>query len=219
MSGSYERMNYITSFGFSIRWRKQFLEKLTKSDEQLQVIDLLSGLGENWTLLKKQFPNAHFHALDFSPRMVMQSERKAEKVFGGKLNISCENVLESQLKSDYFNVVSCAFGLKTFNDKQLIFLAKEIKRILKTNGRFSFIEISVPGNKILLFFYRFYLKRIVPVLGKLFLGNPEDYKMLWVYTEQFTDSKRVVDIFESQGLKVSYERYFFGCATGFSGTK
>lgn len=28
MSGSYERMNYITSFGFSIRWRKQFLRSL-----------------------------------------------------------------------------------------------------------------------------------------------------------------------------------------------
>ena len=57
MSSSYERMNYITSFGFSIRWRKQFLDKLGKSDENLNVIDLLSGLGENWTFLKNNFPN------------------------------------------------------------------------------------------------------------------------------------------------------------------
>lgn len=26
MSNSYERMNFITSFGFSIRWRRQFLK-------------------------------------------------------------------------------------------------------------------------------------------------------------------------------------------------
>ena len=48
MSGSYERMNFITSFGFSIIWRKQFLNKLHSSQENINVIDLLSGLGENW---------------------------------------------------------------------------------------------------------------------------------------------------------------------------
>lgn len=39
MSNSYERMNYITSFGFSIRWRKQFLQKLGDSQKELNVID------------------------------------------------------------------------------------------------------------------------------------------------------------------------------------
>lgn len=33
MSSSYENMNYITSFGFSIRWRKQFLSKLGRSNK------------------------------------------------------------------------------------------------------------------------------------------------------------------------------------------
>ncbi|MBD1426148.1 class I SAM-dependent methyltransferase [Sphingobacterium arenae] len=37
MSSSYERMNYITSFGFSIRWRRQFLEKLGKSNQHLNL--------------------------------------------------------------------------------------------------------------------------------------------------------------------------------------
>lgn len=60
MSGSYERMNYITSFGFSIRWRKQFLNKLGKSEQPLEVIDLLSGLGENRTFLKKIFQIQNF---------------------------------------------------------------------------------------------------------------------------------------------------------------
>ncbi|MGO4708427.1 class I SAM-dependent methyltransferase [Chryseobacterium sp. 2TAF14] len=46
MSGSYERMNYITSFGFSIRWRKQFLSKLGKSNENLNVIDRLKTFNE-----------------------------------------------------------------------------------------------------------------------------------------------------------------------------
>ncbi|AKK74625.1 ubiquinone biosynthesis protein [Chryseobacterium gallinarum] len=219
MAGSYERMNYITSFGFSIRWRKQFLKKLGNSNNDLKVIDLLSGLGENWVYLHKNFPNAQFSALDFSEKMVDNSRNKAKKIFQGNLHLICENILHHHLPSDYYDIVSCAYGLKTFNAEQLEILAKEITRILKKGGKFSFVEVSRPENKWIYFFYKFYLGKVIPVLGKLFLGDPDDYKMLWVYTEQFQNSRSVKDIFEKNGLIVSYDRYFLGCASGISGWK
>lgn len=219
MSSSYEKMNYITSFGFSIRWRKQFLDKLGKSDAELKVIDLLSGLGENWTFLKKNFPNSEFYALDFSEEMILQSQNKADKVFDGKLHLICENMLESNLKSDYFDIVSCAYGLKTFNEEQLQIMAKELQRILKKNGKFCFVEVSKPKNKMFLFFYRLYLSKIIPILGKVFLGNSNDYKMLWIYTEKFENSENVKRIFEQHHLKVNFDNYFYGSATGISGEK
>ena len=70
MSASYERMNYITSFGFSIRWRRQFIADLASDQKDIRVIDLLSGLGENWSTLLRQLPNASFTALDFPYRLV-----------------------------------------------------------------------------------------------------------------------------------------------------
>ncbi|MET3035752.1 class I SAM-dependent methyltransferase [Chryseobacterium sp. NRRL B-14859] len=219
MSGSYERMNYITSFGFSIRWRKQFLGKLGASDEELNVMDLLSGLGENWSFLQKRFPNAQFSALDFSEGMIEKSKNKANTVFKGKLNLVCEDILNNNLLSGSYDIVSCAYGLKTFNAEQLEILAKEIARILKKGGKFSFVEVSKPENKLLYFFYKMYLSKIIPVLGKLFLGDPDDYRMLWIYTDKFQNSKVVQEIFERNGLKVSYERYFLGCASGISGEK
>ena len=36
MSSSYERMNFITSFGFSIRWRRQFLESFNRQNIKLK---------------------------------------------------------------------------------------------------------------------------------------------------------------------------------------
>ena len=219
MSSSYERMNYVTSFGFSIRWRKQFLQKLGKSEQPIKVIDLLSGLGENWSFLKQNFPNAQFSALDFSEEMVLQSQEKGQRIFSGTLELLCQDVLNNTLDSNAFDVVSCAYGLKTFSDEQLDVLAKEVHRILKPNGKFSFVEVSKPKSTFLYFFYAFYLGKIIPILGKIFLGNPNDYKMLWIYTEKFGNTERVKPIFERHSLSVKIDHYFGGCATGISGKK
>jgi demethylmenaquinone methyltransferase/2-methoxy-6-polyprenyl-1,4-benzoquinol methylase len=219
MSGSYERMNFITSFGFSIIWRKQFLRKLSSSQENNNIIDLLSGLGENWKSLNQKYPNGNLYALDFSEEMISKSEFKNSNSFNNKFKIRQEDLLNNHLSSNHFDFVSCAFGLKTFNEEQLYIFAETLNRILKQNGEFSFIEISVPSNPVLKFFFGFYLGKIIPVLGKLFLGNPSDYKLLWKYTTQFKNCKEVQSIFEKNNLEVIYHSYFFGCATGVSGRK
>ncbi|MEG0851869.1 MAG: class I SAM-dependent methyltransferase [Flavobacterium sp.] len=219
MSSSYERVNYITSFGFSIRWRKQFLNKLGTSNEKLNIIDLLSGLGENWVHLKNNFPNASFSVLDFSEQMIINSKPKAQKVFGENVEIICADVLQNNLPSDHYDIVSCAFGLKTFNEDQLHILARELNRILKPGGKFSFVEVSIPNNKVLYLLYSFYVGKVIPILGRVFLGNPQDYKMLWIYTRNFKNSKMIKQIFEENGLKVNYSDYFFGCASGIDGNK
>lgn len=219
MSGSYERMNFITSFGFSWLWRKQFIAKIPQSKENIHVLDLLSGLGENWQAMQARFPNAHMAALDFSEEMVLKSQAKNEKCFGGKIEILHEDILESKLPAEKYDVVCSAFGLKTFNEEQLNKLAATLKRILKPRARFSFIEISKPKFKPLFYLYQFYLGTIIPLLGKLFLGNPNDYKMLWVYTKHFSNCQKAATIFKNQGLEANVETYFFGCATGIVGRK
>jgi ubiquinone/menaquinone biosynthesis methyltransferase len=219
MSKSYERMNFITSFGFSIAWRKQFIRKLPSSHEPIKVLDLLSGLGENWTYLIERYPEAQFLALDFSEEMVAQSRHKSLHHLGNRFKVLQQDVLNNKLPSDEFDVVTCAYGLKTFNEEQLNTLAQHLHRILKDGGQFSFIEISKPNNKLLLFFYGLYVGKIIPVLGKLFLGNPSDYRMLWTYTQRFASCERVKAIFEKHHLQVQYDSYFFGCATGISGIK
>lgn len=65
----------------------------------------------------------------------------------------------------------------------------------------------------------FYLKKIIPILGNLFLGSPETYKMLGVYTEEFGNSRNVYQIFNRPEFKVEYVEYFYGCATGIKGIK
>lgn len=219
MSSSYERMNYITSFGFSIRWRTQFLKPFQSVTDKIEIIDLLTGMGETWGAVKNKFPNANLSALDFSTEMLKNAKKKSEQHFDNNVLLLQQDILKSDLPSNYYDIVICAFGLKTFDTEQLQILATETNRILKVGGQFSFIEVSKPTNKILKQLYGFYLGQVIPVLGKLLLGNPIEYKMLWRYTDNFDNAKRAEEIFNNQGLRTKSNSYFYGCSTGFSGHK
>ena len=95
----------------------------------------------------------------------------------------------------------------------------EIHRILKPGGRFSLLEISTAEGWFLAPLYRWYLRSIIPLLGKLCLGDIECYRMLGVYTDEFVSSERVAAIFVEAGLDVRIHRHFYGCATSLVGTK
>ena len=219
MSSSYERVNYITSFGFSIRWRSQFLKPFKPTPHKAEIIDLMTGMGETWSAIRQQLPNSNLTVLDFSEGMLKYARQKSKEKFGDSIILLQQNVLQSELPSGHFDFVSCAFGLKTFNEEQLAQLALETKRILKPGGQFSFIEVSKPERKILKWLYGIYLGKAIPVLGKLLLGSPEEYRMLWNYTRRFENSRRAAELFEEAGLHTTLTSYFYGCATGFHGTK
>lgn len=219
MSSSYERMNFITSFGFSIRWRRQFLKPFKQAKHKAEIIDLLTGMGETWRATKNALPNSNLTVLDFSDGMLKYAKQKSKLKFNNEINILQQDILNNGLSSNHYDFVTCAFGLKTFNAEQLQTLAKETKRILKVGGQFSFIEVSKPNNKLLKALYGIYLGQIIPVLGRLLLGNPEEYKMLWKYTDKFGNAKNATKIFSQVGLTTNFISYFYGCATGFYGTK
>lgn len=219
MSGSYERMNYITSFGFSIRWRKQSVSWFPSAEEKVKILDLMCGMGETWSFLRRKFPNAEIDALDFSPEMLKFAEARNKNKFDNKIRIIEEDFLKNTLKSEHYDYVVCAYGLKTFDEEQIQFLAKETARVLKTGGKFSFVEVSKPKFPILLLTFGFYLENIIPVLGKIFLGNPEQYQMLWKYTERFGNVEKVLPIFADHFSLVATMNHFGGCATTILGFK
>ena len=219
MSGFYERVNYVTSFGFSIRWRRQFVQALAPGTEKLRVIDLMTGMGESWKNIYKHYPNCELTALDFAENMLLCANQRNARHFAGDVRVINQDILQNTLPSNHYDRVFCCYGLKTFNDTQVEIVIREIHRILKPGGHFSCVEVSVPNCKLLRALYGFYLGRVIPVFGWLLLGNPYEYRMLWKYTTRFRNATSVQETFGKAGLRAEYKSYFFGCATGLYGTK
>lgn len=219
MSRSYSSMNYITSFGFSERWRRQFLQGFEIKENEI-VVDLMTGMGECWRyIFKNVAQNITIIAVDFSSEMVKRATLHKQNFPQHEIDIRKEDILNNSIKNETADYVISGFGLKTFDTKQLHQLAQTIERILKVGGQFSLIDISIPKNKILCFFYLFYMKQVIPILGKLFLGNIETYKMLGFYAEAFQNAREVLAIFKNYDFEIEYVEYFFGCASGIRGFK
>ena len=130
-----------------------------------------------------------------------------------------EDVLANSIPAESVDVVVSSFGLKTFTSEQRAALARETARVLRPGGRFSYLEISVPPQGWLRRPYMFYVRFVVPVLGRLLLGNPDNYRLLGVYAEAFGNAAEFTEQCRAAGLKAEYKRYFFGCATGVAGEK
>lgn len=219
MARTYARVNRITSFGFSVRWRRQFIEKL-EPQPGMVVCDLMTGMGECWPMLVKLTgTGGRIIALDNSRNMLRGASRRLARYSGMDIRVVKADALQSNLESNSMDCVVIGFGVKMLDATQMNTLAGEMHRILKPGGRFSLIEVSVPPAWLLKTLYLFYLQRIIPLIGWLFLGNPETYRMLGVYTAAFQDCRAPADILRHKGFDVTYQEYFFGCATGVSGSK
>ncbi len=215
MSATYGVVNFISSFGFTLLWRNQLLHNIPVA-EVSHVVDLMSGMNELCrSLAHRASRNLQVTAVDISPEMV----RRARKNWPFQVDTKIEDVLTWNFEPGSADAVISSFGLKTFDRDQQLQLAKILARLLRPGGHFSFIEVAVPPAPILRWPYMFYLSRVIPWIGRLFLGNPLNYQMLGIYTQDFGSCQYFAECLQQQGLQVRTLSYFFGCATGVFGTK
>jgi ubiquinone/menaquinone biosynthesis C-methylase UbiE len=215
MASTYGHVNLISSFGFTARWRHQAVEGLPLATADC-VVDLMSGMGELWRSLATALPaSARVLGVDISPEMA----RRTQRDWHFPVEIHVEDVLAWKPQSAFADVVVSSFGLKTFDRDQQRHLARTVAQLLKPGGTYSFVEISVPLFPPLRAAYMFYLKWLIPLVGRMLLGNPDSYRMLGVFTQAFENANHFAECLREAGLNVVPVSYFFGCATGVRGMK
>lgn len=218
MAETYGVVNLVSSFGFAALWRKRCLQQV-EFLSGMSVIDLMTGMGELLPDISRHVGSlGDIRAIDLSPVMCRKArEMMAKRKISGRI-IECD-ALNKPMESETADIVISSFGLKTFSENQRQVLARNILTMLKPGGRFSLIEISVPPSLVLRYPYMFYLKSIIPLVGRIFMGNPENYRMLGIYTDAFRNCEQFSKELNRIGLVASSTSHFFGCATGVIGYK
>jgi demethylmenaquinone methyltransferase/2-methoxy-6-polyprenyl-1,4-benzoquinol methylase len=219
MAPSYERVDALTSFGFSRRWRRQAVDWLGPRPAEI-ILDAMAGSGGAWGHLGRRLgPSGRIVAIDLSPGMLRGAMARSSHPDGPTVECRVGDALATDLADDSVDGVLCVYGIKTLSTSQRQRFAAEIARVLRPGGRCALIEVSVPPVRLLRIPYMAYLTYAIPVLGRLLLGDPASYRMLSRYTRRFGDSRSMVAALTDAGLEVEPRSAFFGCATGATGRK
>jgi demethylmenaquinone methyltransferase / 2-methoxy-6-polyprenyl-1,4-benzoquinol methylase len=215
----YDLLNHLLSFSMDDRWRRLTAEKfrriLRRTDAR--VLDLCCGTGDLAFALEVErvdvIRDSTAHRIpimgcDFAYPMVERARKKArtdshtaEFINGDALNMPFPDAS--------FDLVATAFGFRNLANYERGL--REIARVLKPGGRIAILEFSEPTNSAMAGMYRFYFKRILPVIGGLISGNRAAYAYLPSSVSSFPTPPELAKLlFDAGFLGVRHQAWNFG---------
>ena len=217
ISGNYDNLNRVISFGIDVKWRKKVLKLVAETNPET-ILDIATGTGD-LAILMAQTKAKKIIGLDISAGML---EIGVKKVQEKNLSQTIEMVLGDSEKipfdDNYFDAITVAFGVRNF--EHLETGLSEILRVLKPGGIFVILETSVPDKTPYKQGYNFYSKNILPLIGKIFSKDNVAYGYLSESAAAFPYGEELNNILRKTGfIMVNAMPQTFGVATIYSASK
>ena len=217
ISGNYDNLNRVISFGIDVKKKKKVLKMIGKSHPKT-ILDIATGTGD-LAILMAQTKADKIIGLDISAGML---EVGVQKIANKNLSKTIEMVLGDSenipFEDDYFDAITVAFGVRNFENLEKGL--SEILRVLKPNGTFVILETSVPDKTPYKQGYEFYSKNILPLIGKLFSKDNVAYGYLSESAAAFPYGEKLNNILRKIGfIDVVALPQTFGVATIYSASK
>ena len=217
ISGNYDNLNRVISFGIDIKWRKKVLKIVAQSNPKT-ILDIATGTGD-LAILMAQTNASKIIGLDISAGMLDVGKKKiAAKQLANTIEMILGDSENMPFEDNYFDAITVAFGVRNFEtlEKGLA----EILRVLKPNGVFVILETSVPEKTPYKQGYNFYSKNILPLIGKLFSKDDAAYGYLSESSAAFPYGEVLNNILRKTGfIEVIAMPQTFGVATIYSASK
>ena len=190
MAKTYGAVNLVSSFGFSHLWRKTCIEALNVQPGH-HCADLMAGMAESSILIARSSGNnVTINAVDFCPAMTAKGHSMIEELNLPCISTQTADVLELTGKETY-DRICVTFGIKTLDDAGQEIFAAVMHRLLNAGGKLALVEIYVPSFTVLRWPYLLYIRHVIPLIGRMFLGDPDCYRSLAIYTEGFAKGDRM----------------------------
>ncbi|WP_457423728.1 bifunctional demethylmenaquinone methyltransferase/2-methoxy-6-polyprenyl-1,4-benzoquinol methylase UbiE [Roseateles sp. P5_E7] len=174
VASKYDLMNDLMSAGLHRAW-KAYTVQVANLKPGERVLDIAGGTGDlARAFARKVGESGVVVHTDINEAMLRQGrDRLLDE--GLILPTSLADAEKLPFKSESFDLVAVAFGLRNMTHKDLALA--EMCRVLKPGGRLLVLEfsrIAEPLRKP----YDWYSFNILPKLGSLFAGDAESYKYL-----------------------------------------
>ena len=214
LSGHYDLLNRMMTFGFDSIWRRRLIERAELSPGG-RLLDVGSGTGDiAFTALQKE-PTVRVTAADFSLGMMKKGRSRPG---GNQIPWCSADALQLPFLDGTFDAVTSGYLIRNVVNPARAF--QEQFRVLKPGGRVVCLETSPPKQNILRPLIALHLKVTIPFLGRLVGGNQAAYTYLPDTTRNFMEPNEMVATMQKAGFEsIKYQLLMFGTMTIHSGRR
>lgn len=194
----YDLINDLQSLGLHRLWKRR-LVRLTAPRTGDRALDLCCGTGDIARLLARN--GARVVGLDFNQPMLEIAERKGESIeraAGSSSHFVRGDALRIPFPDDTFDIVTVGYGLRNLASWEAGL--REMRRVAKPGGRLVALDFGKPENALWRGIYFGYLKFFVPLLGRIFCGDPAAYAYILESLRQYPGQAGVAAGLRSLGL-------------------
>jgi demethylmenaquinone methyltransferase/2-methoxy-6-polyprenyl-1,4-benzoquinol methylase len=213
----YDFLNHLLSFSLDRVWRRRtarrFRRVLRRTDAR--VLDLCCGTGDLTFALNRvrehAIRDAGAHRIpiigcDFAQPMIERAQKKSRGRQHAATFILAD-ALQLPFGDQTFDLVSSAFGFRNLANYE--HGLREIARVLKPGGRICILEFSEPRGPAAGLF-RFYFRRVLPLIGSALSGSREPYFYLPGSVAKFPPPSEITALMQKTGFdEVHFESWNF----------
>ncbi len=217
ISGNYDGLNRVISFGIDVNWRKKVLKIISASNPQ-NILDIATGTGD-LAILMAQTKASKIIGLDISVGMLEVGRKKVTaKNLADRIELIVGDSEDMPFEDNSFDAITVAFGVRNFENLEKGL--SEIFRVLKPGGRFVVLETSNPTKTPYKQGYHLYTKYLLPLIGKIFSKDDAAYGYLSESASVFPFGEAFNNILTKTGfIDVKAMPQTFGVATIYSASK
>jgi demethylmenaquinone methyltransferase/2-methoxy-6-polyprenyl-1,4-benzoquinol methylase len=210
IAGRYDLLNHLLSAGIDRRWRARAVRSLQLTGRE-RVLDLCTGTGDlAIAAARAQPPAARVVGIDFAEAMLRVGEGKLRNErLDDRIAMVRGDATRIPLGDASVDAVTIAFGIRNVEDMGAACV--EVHRVLKSGGRLAILEFAVPATPVISTLYVWYLRRVLPLVGRAVSGHNAAYSYLPASIGAFASPDAFVKILRQAGFSaISPIRLTFG---------
>ena len=218
VSGNYDLMNDLMSFGIHRLWKRVTIETSGIRDD-FKVLDLAGGTGDMVKLMREKISEKGTLILsDINASMLEEGRNRL-------IDQGIEDVHMAQIdaqflpfEDDTFDLITIAFGLRNVTHKEKAL--QSILKALKPGGKLVILEFSKPQNEVFREIYDLFSFEVIPKIGELIAQTEESYRYLAESIRMHPTQEELKEMLEKSGFtKCKYENLTNGIVAIHSGQK
>jgi demethylmenaquinone methyltransferase/2-methoxy-6-polyprenyl-1,4-benzoquinol methylase len=215
----YDLLNTTLSFNQDKYWRK-FTVRHSGLQQGGKGLDVCCGTGM-LTLEQAKVVgiNGHVVGLDFCENMLQKAvENISHTTYQGVIELVKGNAMQLPFEDNTFDCATIGFALRNVPD--ILTTIKEMRRVVKPGAKVLSLELAKPSAPVFKQLYYLYFNHLVPLLGRMGIGQSGPYSWLPNSLKVFPHQSEVRELFQKAGLSgVHYHELTGGIVAVHIGTK